>query len=59
MPIRFNNVFETNVSGGRTDLVNDIPALEVLKSDILVLSIAIWSVRTDSQQNLWMGSFLK
>ena len=33
--IRFNNVFETNVSGGRTDLVNDIPALEVLKSDIV------------------------
>ena len=33
--IRFNNVFDTNVSGGRTDLVNDIPALEVLKSDIV------------------------
>ena len=33
--IRFNNVFETNVSGGRTDLCNDIPAIEVLKSDIV------------------------
>ena len=33
--IRFNNIFETNVSGGRTDLCNDIPALEVLKSDIV------------------------
>lgn len=33
--IRFNNIFETNVSGGRTDLCNDIPAIEVLKSDIV------------------------
>lgn len=33
--IRFNNVFEVNVSGGRTDLCNDIPAIEVLKSDIV------------------------
>ena len=33
--IRFNNVFKTNVSGGRTDLRNDIPAIEVLKSDIV------------------------
>ena len=33
--IRFNNVFDTNVSGGRTDLVNDIPAIEILKSDIV------------------------
>ena len=33
--IRFNNVFDTNVSGGRTDLINDIPAQEVLKSDIV------------------------
>ena len=33
--VRFNNVFDTNVAGGRTDFCNDIPAVEVLKSDIV------------------------
>lgn len=32
--IRFNEVYDT-VGGGRTDLCNDIPAIEVLKSDIV------------------------
>ena len=36
--IRFNNVFDVNVSGGRTDLVNQIPPQEVLKSDIVTES---------------------
>jgi len=36
--VRFNNVFETNVSGGRTDFVNQIPPGEILKSDIVVES---------------------
>ena len=33
--VRFNNVFNTNVAGGRTDFCNDIPAIEILKSDIV------------------------
>ena len=37
--IRFNNVFETNVAGGRTDFVNEIPAGEILKSDIVTESV--------------------
>ena len=36
--VRFNNVFETNVAGGRTDFVNQIPPGEILKSDIVVES---------------------
>ena len=37
--IRFNNVFQTNVAGGRTDFVNEIPAGEILKSDIVTESV--------------------